>query len=166
MLKEPFLSLHPPKSTGRDLFNAEWIEAQLSSALEFTTLSPADIQATLTAFTVTTIADAISRHAPGTDQVFICGGGAKNTHLVSQLQAALKQSMPDTKVITSDTAGIDPMHIEALAFAWLAHRFTNRLPGNLPDVTGAHGLRILGALYPGLYNEHAGIPTITASMQE
>lgn len=153
MLREPFLSLPPPKSTGRDLFNEEWVETQLSSALEFAVLSLVDIQATLSAFTVATIANAISRYAPDADKVFICGGGARNTHLVSGLQTALKKPMPDTEVVTSEVIGIDPIYIEGLAFAWLAHRFTNRLPGNLPGVTGAHGSRILGALYPGMMDK-------------
>ncbi|NLC24469.1 MAG: anhydro-N-acetylmuramic acid kinase [Oxalobacter sp.] len=153
MLKEPFLSLPPPKSTGRDLFNEEWVEAKLASALEFTVLSPVDIQATLAAFTITTIADAITRYAPDADKIFICGGGARNTHLVSGLEAALEKPMPDTDVVTSEVIGIDPTHIEGLAFAWLAHRFTNPLPGNLPGVTGAHGPRILGALYPGMMDK-------------
>jgi anhydro-N-acetylmuramic acid kinase len=154
MLEEPFLSLPPPKSTGRDLFNEEWLRARLSYTSEFTLLTPADIQATLAIFTATTIANAIYHYAPLTDKVFICGGGAKNAFLVSQLQAALKQVMPDTETTTSEAIGVNSTHIEALAFAWLAHRFTNRLPGNLPEVTGARGLRILGALYPGIAGVH------------
>ncbi len=154
MLQEPFLSLPPPKSTGRDLFNEDWLAKNLFAAAEFAFLKPEDIQATLTVFTATTIADAIARHAPAADNVFICGGGARNAYLLGLFETALKQSVPHAEVVTSEVAGIDPTHIEGLAFAWLAHRFTNRLPGNLPEVTGAHGLRILGALYPGIMDKN------------
>lgn len=155
MLEEPFLSLLPPKSTGRDLFNEAWLDTKLSSTPEFAVLAPEDIQATLAAYTAITIADAISEQAPSTVKIFICGGGAKNGYLVSQLQFAIQHRMPDVEMVTSEAVKIDPTHIEALAFAWLAYRFTNRLAGNLPEVTGAHGPRILGALYPGTVPIHA-----------
>ena len=149
MQQEPFLSLPPPKSTGRDLFNEEWLKATLLSSPKFASLSPVDVQATLAAFTATTIADAITRYAPDADNIFVCGGGARNTHLLSRLADALNGPMPAAKILTSDAIGIDPTHIEGLAFAWLAHQFAQRIPANLPAVTGAHGPRILGALYPG-----------------
>jgi anhydro-N-acetylmuramic acid kinase len=150
--EEPFFALTPPKSTGRDLFNDAWLTTRLSAAPAFSTLPPADIQATLAALTAGTIADAIYRHAPSAAHIFICGGGAKNAHLVSQFRAALQTPMPKAEIRSTEAAGLDPAHIEALAFAWLAHRFVNRLPGNLPEVTGARGPRILGALYPGTVN--------------
>ncbi|MCM1512230.1 MAG: anhydro-N-acetylmuramic acid kinase [Oxalobacter formigenes] len=152
LLAEPFLSLPPPKSTGRDLFNATWLETMLAASGS-TALPPASVQATLAAFTAVSIARAIAQYAPETAQVFVCGGGAKNTCLLAHLRQALKHSLPQTELLTSETAGLDPAHIEALAFAWLAHRFTCRLPGNLPDVTGAKGCRLLGALYPALHRQ-------------
>lgn len=152
LLAEPFLSLPPPKSTGRDLFNGEWLETILATS-GLASLPPANVQATLAAFTAASIAQAIAQYAPETDSVFVCGGGAKNRCLLAHLEQALKHDLPKTELQTSEATGLDPSHIEALAFAWLAHRFTCRLPGNLPDVTGARGYRLLGALYPAMHRQ-------------
>ncbi|MEO0317369.1 MAG: hypothetical protein RL404_1046 [Pseudomonadota bacterium] len=140
LLQEPYLALPPPKSTGRDLFHADWLATQLQG---FEAAQAADVQATLAAFTARTIADGVLRDAPDAEAVYVCGGGALNGHLMATLQGAL--AMP---VLNTDELGIAPMHVEAIAFAWLAMRFCRRLPGNLPVVTGAAGTRVLGALYP------------------
>jgi len=140
LMSEPYLALHAPKSTGRDLFNTAWLTKHLQ---HFGSAAPADVQATLTAFTAHTLANAIQRDAPGAEAVYLCGGGAMNTHLVRLLQEKLACPVSDTGVL-----GVSPQHVEALAFAWLAERFCERLPGNLPSVTGARGPRVLGALYP------------------
>ena len=145
LLEEPYLGLPPPKSTGRDLFHAEWLTARLQP---FGELAPQDVQATLARYTAVTLADAIHAHAPAASAVYVCGGGACNNHLLEQLCAALAQLGQPLAVMPTDTLGIAAQHVEALAFAWLAHRFTSRLPGNLPAVTGAAGPRVLGALYP------------------
>ncbi|HWU84706.1 MAG TPA: anhydro-N-acetylmuramic acid kinase, partial [Rhodocyclaceae bacterium] len=76
--------------------------------------------------------------------LFACGGGARNR----QLMAALARNLPDTTVSTTDSVGLDGDALEAIAFAWLAQRTLHGLPGNLPEVTGARGERILGAVYP------------------
>lgn len=146
LLAEPFLALPPPKSTGRDLFHATWLKNKLEP---FGTLRPEDVQATLAAFTAATLADAIVRYAGSAKTVHVCGGGAYNTHLMRQLQDALQVRTHGATVHSTDALDVSPNHVEALAFAWLAHRFTERRPGNLPAVTGASGPRILGALYPG-----------------
>ncbi|HXA47184.1 MAG TPA: anhydro-N-acetylmuramic acid kinase [Burkholderiaceae bacterium] len=143
--REPFFALTPPKSTGRDLFDANWLAQRLSA---FNTAASADIQATLTALTATTLATAIAKHAPGVEAIYVCGGGAFNAELLRHLQLALTANKVSASVQTSDALGISPNHVEALAFAWLAQRFDARRAGNLPDVTGASGLRILGAFYP------------------
>ena len=140
LLAEPYLSLPAPKSTGRDLFNAAWLQQKLHS---FAAVTPADVQATLCAFTARTLADAITRDAPEAEAVYVCGGGALNGQLMTSLQEALRKT-----VMSTEALGIAAMHVEAIAFAWLAARFCERLPGNLPVVTGARGPRILGALYP------------------
>lgn len=140
LLSEPYLALPAPKSTGRDLFNAEWLAQHLS---HFAGAAPADVQATLTALTARTLADAIRRDAPGAEAVYVCGGGAMNTQLMHLLQSQLACPVSETSAL-----GVSPQHVEALAFAWLAARFVERIPGNLPSVTGARGLRVLGALYP------------------
>jgi len=145
MLTEPFLALPPPKSTGRDLFHLDWLANRLQA---FSSARVEDIQATLAAFTATTIANAIAAYAPSASAVYVCGGGAYNTHLMQQLQHALQARGQDARLESTAVLGISPDQVEALAFAWLAQRFCLRQPGNLPAVTGAKGLRMLGALYP------------------
>lgn len=142
---DAFFTLPPPKSTGRDLFHSAWLRSRLAP---FATLAPVDVQATLAAFTASTLADTIASHASNAKTVYVCGGGAYNTHLMRCLQDALASRNQAATVLTTDALGVAPNHVEALAFAWLAHCFTVRRPGNLPAVTGARGLRILGALYP------------------
>jgi len=80
--------------------------------------------------------------------VFVCGGGARNSHLMVRLREALGRGNRMPRVEATDALDIDSQHVEALAFAWLARQFDMRLAGNLPAATGARGPRILGALYP------------------
>jgi len=143
---DAYFALPPPKSTGRDLFHGNWLDAHLQAHSH---LAPADVQATLTALTAATIADAVIRHAPAASAVYVCGGGAYNGYLLQLLAQALRAGAGrDIPVLSTEVLGVAPNHVEALAFAWLAQRFSLRLPGNLPAVTGARGLRVLGALYP------------------
>ena len=74
---EDYFRLAPPKSTGRDLFDAAWLSRKLSN---FMAVPPADVQATLAALTATTLSDAISEHAPDATEDYFCGGGAYNKH--------------------------------------------------------------------------------------
>jgi len=143
--EEPYLALPPPKSTGRDLFHADWLAARLA---RFGALEPADVQATLTAYTAITLADAIHSYAPSATAVYVCGGGACNAYLLDQLRNALAQRGQPVGLMTTDALGVAAQHVEALAFAWLAYRFDARASGNLAAVTGALGPRVLGALYP------------------
>lgn len=145
LLDEAFLKLPPPKSTGRDLFHLAWLDHQLRG---FADASAEDVQATLTEFTAVTLADAIAAHAIGANAVFVCGGGAYNAQLMHRLQHALAERAHAALVQSTDVLGVAPNHVEALAFAWLAHRHVAHQAGNLPTVTGAKGLRILGGLYP------------------
>lgn len=137
---DPWFALPPPKSTGRDRFDAAWLDERLAG---FDEIAPVDVQATLAALTVAVVIDAIGRHIDRPDALIVCGGGAYNGDLMRRLAAGL-----DLEVTTSAEAGIAPEHIEALAFAWLAMRCIAGLPGNLPAVTGARGLRVLGAIHP------------------
>jgi len=142
LLTEPYLALPPPKSTGRELFRRAWLEPLLREQ----PASVADVQATLSEYTATTIADAlqaVERFAPG--ELLVCGGGAFNKELMRRLAARL----PGIRVASTATRGIAPEQVEAALFAWLAHRFLEGLPGNLTAVTGARGPRVLGALYRG-----------------
>jgi anhydro-N-acetylmuramic acid kinase len=145
LLDEPYLALPPPKSTGRDLFHAIWLTGKLAL---FPRIAPVDVQATLAAYTAATLANAISAHGSRASTIYVCGGGAYNSHLMSQFRAALTKRGHPASVYTTDALGVSPNHVEALAFAWLARRHVEREPGNLSAVTGAKGMRVLGALYP------------------
>lgn len=136
LLSEPFFQSLPPKSTGRDLFNPSWLAMYLA---EYTHAAPQDIQATLLMLTARSIADAIGQYADGSE-VYLCGGGAYNSALCEKLQTLL----PHCKIATIQALGIAPDTVEAFAFAWLAYQTLQHQPGNLPAVTGARGLRILG----------------------
>ena len=104
----------------------------------------ADIQNTLTEFTASTCVAGLSSYGKKSKELIACGGGAFNLHLLERLQGGL----PWLRVSTSNQHGLPPLQVEAAAFAWLARRMLERLPGNLPSVTGAAGPRVRGALYP------------------
>ena len=142
LLSEPYLHKIPPKSTGRDLFNLAWLEPHL--AAHAAQAEARDVQATLAEFTAQAIALGLQRHAPGTHELLVCGGGTFNDDLMRRLRACL----PAVHVRSTAERGVSPMQVEAAAFAWLAHAFMERLPGNRVEVTGAQGPRVLGALYP------------------
>lgn len=139
---EPWFALPPPKSTGRDLFNMRWLDDRLA-ACDGPRPAPEDVQATLQRLTARTVANAIDAGAAGVTEIYVCGGGARNGALMRELAYCLQRPVHPT-----DALGVPAQQVEALAFAWLAHRFTERRPAGLPDVTGARGPRILGALYP------------------
>lgn len=139
MLAEPYFSLPPPKSTGRDLFNDSWLAALLSDKAYLAE----DVARTLTALTAHTIYDALLTNCKSVDEIYLCGGGAHN-HL---LQHSLQTLFGDKKVTTTDTLGIGVDWVEAIAFAWLAKQCLHKQTANLPAVTGAKGARILGAIY-------------------
>ncbi|MGE3772184.1 MAG: anhydro-N-acetylmuramic acid kinase [Gammaproteobacteria bacterium] len=142
MLSEPYFTLPPPKSTGRELFHLAWLEQHLAAC--DASLLPEDVQATLAALTVKTIVDAIEQHLPACREIVVCGGGARNGTLLSLLAAAAGESR---SVTTSDARGWPAAAIEACTFAWLAARRLAGLPGNVPSVTGAAAPVLLGAVY-------------------
>ena len=139
MLRETYLASPPPKSTGRDLFNAGWLQGMLRGGE-----AAQVVQATLLEFTARSVADAVSKHCRGAQRIIVCGGGAKNKALMRRLAELCAPAALEP----SDRHGIDPQLVEATAFAWLAQRALQGLPGNLASVTGARGPRVLGAVYP------------------
>ncbi len=139
LLVHEFFFRNPPKSTGREHFNLAWLEGRLSGKE-----NPRDVQATLLALTAVSIARAVKSCRDGAKEIYVCGGGAANSALMSGLAAAL----PGVTVTTTAKLGIDPDWVEACAFAWLARQALLLHPGNLPSVTGATGPRVLGAIYP------------------
>ncbi len=155
-LAEPFFSQAPPKSTGRDLFNAQWLARWLAghgidASAPLDAITARDVQATLCELSAISAAQAILAHAPQATEVIVCGGGALNGDLMRRLRGHLAGDSVHPglmDVVTSNAKGLDVMQVEAAAFAWLAWTHLERLAGNVPAVTGARGPRVLGALYP------------------
>jgi anhydro-N-acetylmuramic acid kinase len=141
-LADPYFARHGPRSTGRELFSPTWLQAQMRGLPE---APPQDVQATLAQLTATAIARSLASTGITIDEVYICGGGAHNDDLMRRLY---RQLSPATLASTA-ALGVDPDWVEAAAFAWLAHRHLQGLPGNAPVVTGARGERVLGARFPG-----------------
>jgi len=139
LLAEAYLHQTPPKSTGRDLFNPTWLQPHLRADYK-----AVDVQATLCEFTALAIAQDLKRHAPDANQLWVCGGGALNAHLMSRLQ----WHATGVQVASTALHGLPPLQVEAAAFAWLAAKTMKRETGSLESVTGARGARVLGAIYP------------------
>jgi len=140
LLADPYFNQPPPKSTGRGYFQLAWVEQRFPA---LASLALADVQATLAELTTRSIAADILAHQPDTRRVLVCGGGARNGYLMQSLRAAL----PGCTVQPSDDYGLDAGWVEAAAFAWLAMRTLESLPGNLPGVTGASRLAVLGGIF-------------------
>ena len=137
-LSDPYFRAPPPKSTGREHFNLDWLDTRIRADV-----APEDVQATLLALTATSIADAIRASAPDAREVFACGGGVHNPALMS----ALRERLAPMTLDSTSALGLDPDYVEAAGFAWLARARLAGTPGNLPAVTGARGPRILGAVH-------------------
>ena len=145
MLSDPFFAKAPPKSTGRDDFHLNWLQEKLGDVNH----SIEDVQATLLHLSAHSALEALVRHAPQTQKLIVCGGGARNQALMNLLKVKAQHFFKEPlEITTSDSVGIDPQLVEGLAFAWLAWAHKEKRPANLPAVTGAKGPRILGACYP------------------
>ncbi|UVE17363.1 anhydro-N-acetylmuramic acid kinase [Pseudomonas sp. LS44] len=141
LLSDPFFQGRGPKSTGRELFNLPWLEQHLRQLPSF---AAEDVQATLLEMTAQSIVESLLVAQPDVTRLLVCGGGAHNGALMARLAAFL----PKTQVSSTADYGVPPDWVEAMAFAWLAHCCLEGIAANRPSVTGARGLRILGAIYP------------------
>lgn len=141
MLSEPYFAQLPPKSTGRDLFNDNWLKQHLLDSQ----LRPQDVARTLVELTAQSIYHALLGTCNPIDEVYLCGGGAHNALLI----ACLKAKLGNAHVATTQALGIGVDWLEAIAFAWLAKQCLHQKTANLPKVTGAKGARILGAIHQG-----------------
>ena len=137
LLNDPYLQKPPPKSTGKEYYNLNWLAPQIPAGTQ-----PRDVQRTLVEFTARTVVNALERWAPSVRRMLVCGGGRLNKLLMQRLA-----QLSATAVQTTDQHGWNGDAIEAAAFAWLAHQRLVAAPGNVPAVTGANGPRILGAVY-------------------
>jgi anhydro-N-acetylmuramic acid kinase len=143
LMDDPYFRSPPPKSTGFEYFNLAWLQKGIADGGKLEAIRDEDVQATLTALTATTIADAIREYAPATRRVLACGGGVHNGGLMRRL----KEQLPAVVLESTAGYGIAPEWVEAATFAWLAKRCLDGEPGNLPDVTGASRGTVLGGVY-------------------
>ncbi|MBV2131757.1 anhydro-N-acetylmuramic acid kinase [Pseudomonas sp. MAP12] len=141
LLADDYFRLQGPKSTGREHFNLDWLLAHLQTRAP---IAAADVQATLLELTARSIATALHAALPAAEELLVCGGGAHNKRLMQRLA----ELQPSCTVESTDTRGLPADWIEAMAFAWLAHCCLEGIPANCPEVTGAGGPRVLGAIYP------------------
>ncbi|MCQ4348969.1 anhydro-N-acetylmuramic acid kinase [Pseudomonas stutzeri] len=141
LLNDDYFALRGPKSTGRERFNLAWLLERLQGHPQ---LAAADVQATLLELTAASIAEALRDSLPEAEELLVCGGGAHNRRLMQRLA----ERLPACPVAATDSRGLPADWVEAMAFAWLAHCCLEGIPGNCPEVTGARGRRILGAIYP------------------
>lgn len=143
MLADPYFARPAPKSTGREHFHMDWLEGMLGRCGGDP--APVDVQATLAGLSARSAGAAIRAAAGPEAEVVVCGGGSHNRHLMALLGAELAPR----PVVPSDRLGVPADWVEAMAFAWLAHRALAGRPGNLAEVTGARHPVVLGGVYPG-----------------
>lgn len=142
LLADAYFASPPPKSTGRDHFNVDWLTHALAACSPLP--AAADVQATLCEATAAIIANDVQAHAPSAVDLLVCGGGALNSDLMTRLRARL----PGLLVLSSAARGLPPLQVEASAFAWLARQCWHGQKAGEAAVTGARGARVLGAIYP------------------
>ncbi|OIM98087.1 anhydro-N-acetylmuramic acid kinase [Idiomarina sp. MD25a] len=136
LLNDPFFSSPPPKSSGREHFNLAWLNSFINDQYH-----PQDVQRTLVELTAKSIANSFQWLPKCPDKLIVCGGGAFNSFLLERIAQCLPKP-----IVVADSAeyGVAPQHVEAMAFAWLGWCFDNKKPANLPAVTGASQLAVLG----------------------
>lgn len=148
-LSEPYLQLPPPKSTGRETFNPEFIAEELLLATQDKSFIP-DLIATLTEFTVVASVNAIRqclfRYKIDSSRLILCGGGAYNSLITERFTKLLEKQ--NVEVVCADSLGVNSKLIEAHAFAFFAYMFCHRLPIDLGNSTGAQKPSVLGCLNP------------------
>jgi anhydro-N-acetylmuramic acid kinase len=141
LLGMPYFSEPPPKSTGRELFGAQLVDALFDRGL-----APADLVATLTAFTAHAIADQYRRFLPHRpDEVVLGGGGSRNPALVG----LLTQLLDPARVRLHEEFGLPSLGREAVYFALLGYETLHGRPNTIPSCTGATHAVPLGKLVPG-----------------
>ena len=143
LLSHPYFLQAPPKSAGREQFNLAWLADTILES-KLAALEAADVQSTLLELTARSLCESIREECRDVREVFVCGGGVHNHHLMQRVGALLAP----ISVASTAAAGVDPDWMEALAFAWLARQTMHRQTASIPAVTGARGARVLGAIYP------------------
>ena len=144
LIKDPYLKLTPPKSTGREYYGRAYVQRVLGLGRQHHA-KPADLIRAATIFTALSVVDALHRFVlrkHKIHQLIVSGGGARNPLILAQLSAAI----PGTDVLSSSSFGIPEDAKEAFAFALLAYETFHQRPANLPSATGARGPAILGKI--------------------
>tara|TARA_R110000868_G_scaffold215663_2_gene465775 strand:+ start:4151 stop:5314 length:1164 start_codon:yes stop_codon:yes gene_type:complete len=140
-LDDPYFKIKPPKSTGREYFNLNWLEKKLKL---FNDCTAQDIQRTLLELSVTSITNHITKYCPNTHEVYFCGGGVHNKFLMQKLSESLDKKFHGT----TDKLNIPADWVEAMTFAYLAYKNINQQPLDLRKITGSTVNKcILGAVY-------------------
>ena len=137
LLQDPYFSLPHPKSTCTSAFGLDWLEKHLSDDCD-----PAVVQSTLAELSAHCIVQSITDNPLAVDRVLVCGGGAYNTDLLNRI--AEKSALVTT---TTAKEGVDPLHVEALCFAWLAYRRVHKKATEMSKITGAEQAVLLGNVY-------------------
>ena len=140
LIDDAWFSVPPPKSTGREYFNLDWLTER---TVRWPELRPADVQATLVELSVWAISNALQNFQPSTKRLYVAGGGCRNTYMMNQLT----QRLSHMHVEPISATGLDPDFLEAMGFGWLAAQTLNHIPVNLASITGAEGGRVLGSIH-------------------
>ncbi|MDG2090895.1 MAG: anhydro-N-acetylmuramic acid kinase [Gammaproteobacteria bacterium] len=140
MLDDPYFSTPPPKSTGREYFNKKWIDKVFNDYAK--EISPQDVQATLCELTAISIAQEIKKLIE-IGEVIVCGGGARNKHLIKSLTTQLNPF----KVSSSNNYDVDSDALEAFAFAWFAKQTLQKNLIDFTSITGSSRPHIMGGIY-------------------
>ena len=144
LLRDPYLKVPPPKSTGREYYGRDYTKRVLALGRKHRA-KPNDILRAVTIFTSLAIVDALNRFVlpeHKITQLIVSGGGVKNPLIVAQIAAAL----PDIEILPSSQLGVPEDAKEAYAFALLAYETWHQRPSNMPTATGARGPAILGKI--------------------
>ncbi|MYD43669.1 MAG: anhydro-N-acetylmuramic acid kinase [Gammaproteobacteria bacterium] len=140
-LANAYFAMTPPKSTGKEHFNLQFITDRLQNHL---TTTEKDVQATMLELTAQSVTQAINTHAASCQTIVVCGGGRRNGVLMKRMRSL----QPYRDICAADDLGVDGDAIEAAAFAYLAWQHIERIPGSTPTITGTKEPRVLGCLYP------------------
>lgn len=139
MLADPYFPRPPPKSTGLEYFNQNWLHRYLQGP----EAAPEDVQCTLAELTVRSVAAALALGGPPPARLLVCGGGVRNTDLMSRLSGAL----PETIVESTARHGVNPDWVEAILFAWLARERLRERKLDTRRITGARRAVLLGDVH-------------------
>lgn len=142
LMKDPYLELCPPKTTGREYYGAAYVK-QLIDFGKKQQLSMEDMIATATCFTAKAIAVGIERFSPEQPDVLVVGGGGSHNNTLLNF---LQTEMPKTQVITNEQLGYSSDAKEAIAFAILANEALGERCNNVPTATGAKHPVVMGKI--------------------